>query len=96
LAKGALTVAVGGAALGIVLVVVGIVFIVGAVVAPTSDISVTIHSNPPLSLFVEYHPSTGELTIRGTHQDARLVEFLVGLVLLVVGVLVIRSGSLAL
>ena len=96
LAKGSVTIAAGGAVLGVVLVVIGIVFIAGAVAAPTSDISVTINSNPPLSLFVEYRPTTGELTIRGTQQDARMVEFLVGLVLVVAGILIVRSGSPAL
>jgi hypothetical protein len=69
----------------IVLIVLGVGFIGLAILSPTNDISIEIHTNPPLSVLVQYDPYSGTLTIRGTNQDARPLEALFGLALLVGG-----------
>lgn len=77
----------------IVLIVFGAGFIFLSVIAPTSDISVTIHTEPPLSMVVDFNPYNGSLTIRGTNQDARPVEFLAGLALLILGIVFLKKSG---
>ena len=61
-----------------------------SLLSPTNDISVTVHTNPPLSVLVDYNPYQGTLTIRGTNQDAQPIEFLVGVAILIAGLAILN------
>jgi hypothetical protein len=81
----------------IILIVLGAGFIGLAILSPTNDISIEVQTNPPLSVLVKYDPYSGTLTIRGTNQDARPLEALLGIALLVGGFWSLkRSGHLTL
>jgi hypothetical protein len=72
------------------MIVLGLGFIGLSLLAPTNDFSATIHTNPPLSVLVDYNPYQGTLTIRGINQDARPIEFLIGLAILVAGIVLLN------
>ena len=74
----------------VILVVVGIGLIGLSIIAPTNDISVTVHTYPPLSVLVDYNPYAGTVTVRGTNQDARPLEFIIGAALLIGGIILLK------
>lgn len=85
-----------GSVVAVILVVLGAGFIGLSLLAPTNDFSVTVHTNPPLSVVTDYNPYTGTLTIRGTNVDARYVEFVFGLALAAGGLFSLhRRGHLS-
>jgi hypothetical protein len=44
-------------------------------------------------MVVDFNPYNGTLTIRGTNQDAKPVEFLAGLALLIVGIVFLKESG---
>jgi len=75
-------------AIGAVIVIIGVVICIAAIVAPAQTATFIVEGIRPFDLTAKYDIRAGTLTLIGTGLDARLVEFIIGIFVIGLGLLV--------